>query len=407
MMFFSSIILLFIAYLSYRFYKNWIAPSVVSSTSWGGVLLCYCLLNHGLYDISNKCLFVILLWNICLCLGSFVFHSINIFSLTTRWKQPKKFNLWVRNLFFYISLIGFIPSLYISYKQALSIGDGDLLLNLRLANTGIVKTEFSLGIWAYITSISMVSYLIELLVSKGHFNRRVIVILLVNILLGLATMSKSSFMFLFASSLVVIMSIRAVRIRKMCTYTLMLLILMVGIHEGRSSSDDSKPLERVFYTYFLGGIPALDQIVQSNMHSKIPGQNVLAIVNNVRAKITGDDSYKKEEYVFDITEKGYLFVPEPTNVYTVIGKFWLDYGYIGVIIISFLLGVISAYFYKLYCLRIGWGVILYSYFFPVLLLQFFGEYIFTNLSYLLQLIILSLFAYKFRYIFKWRRSISY
>ena len=359
-----------------------------------------------MFAVSSKCLFVIVLWNVSLFLGSFLFTSTNISGSFHTTTVPDKFNTWVRDVYYKISLLGFIPSLYISYKQAVSVG-GNFLIGLRLANTGIVETEYSQGIWAYVVAFALVSFLIELFVAKGHFTRRVNIILIINILLGIATMSKSSFAFLFVSTLVVMSLVRKIQLRKIAISFLVLVGIMAVIQGLRAGDNkDDKMLLNTFYTYFLGGVPALDQIIQSDMHSKNAGQNSLALINNVKAKITGNKDLKKKEYDHDITEDGYLYVPAPTNVYTVIGLFWLDYGYAGVIIFSFLLGAMSGYFFKLYRYGVPWGGILYSYFCPVLLLQFFGEYIFTNMSYLIQLILLSLFAYKFKYVLKWRKSTS-
>ena len=160
----------------------------------------------------------------------------------------------------------------------------------------------------------------------------------------------------------------------------------------------------MLYSYVLGGVPALDQIVNSQMSSMYTGQNTLVFADNIRRKL-GLLKDSSKEYKHDITEEGYLYTPYPTNVYTMIGPFWLDYSY-GFVLFAFIIGALAGYFYEIAMRDKKWAVILSAYFSCVLMLQFFGEYIFTNLSYLIQLVLLSLFAYKFPYIIKWHKSTS-
>lgn len=110
---------------------------------------------------------------------------------------------------------------------------------------------------------------------------------------------------------------------------------------------------------------------------------------------------KNLEVTNDTSEKGYFFVPLPTNVYTVIGPFWLDFGYVGVVVYSFIIGSVSGFLYRIALNKELWAVIAYSFFACTLVLQFFGEYIFTNLSYTIQIMALTFFAFKFKYTFKW------
>lgn len=395
-------ILCLLSLFGYWYYRDIFAPAVLAPTSWMFVLLLYLICNHGLYELSDKCLFVILYWNSFLLLGVYLFSQNYRFPWKRRGHHREYENLWIRELCYKISFIGIFPLLYIVYKQVKVVG-GNLILALRLANTGMEDTGYSLGIWIYVNTFAYISFIVELLAyRKGDKKTRLIIISIINVILAIVTASKTSIMFLIFAVFVVL-NFRKSLSKKSFLYGIILLFLTMSVlQSARSANKDDKDdlLENTFVTYFFGGIPALDQIIQSRMTSTHQGQNTMALVNNIIAKISSSPRPPKE-YTHDITEKGYLYVPLPTNVYTVIGPIWLDYGYIGIAIFPFIIGAFSGLCWKLYLSGKKWGVVIYTYLGSVLVLQFFGEYFFTNMSYLLQLVILSYLVYNCRYVVKW------
>lgn len=400
-----AVFLLLLAVAGYYRYRDFFAPAVLSPVSWGGVLLFYALLDHGMDEVSWKGISVITLWNISILIGTYFFSEIN---LVNRGKSYKlTFNPWVRKLYFWISVFGMIPLCFIAYKQGTTM-DGSFWFNLRMANTGLVETEYKYGIFEYVLPFVFVAYLVELLLlRKGDSRVRFTVLLILNILLMVISMAKSTIFFTVLASFIVIGFRQRISLKRILIVGLVLFAGMASFQLLRAAEKDSgKMISDMFYVYVFGGIPALDQVVNSEMVSERPGQNIFAIYYNMQAKFAGDERPKKEN-LNDITDDGYLYVPLPTNVYTVIGPFWLDYGWGGIIFFGFIVGSMAGVFYRLARKGALWAIILYAYMGCVLLLQFFGEYIFTNLSYLLQLIILSVIAYKFNYILKWRKSISY
>lgn len=396
-----SLILLLISCLSYKKSKTVLAPTVISTASWGGVLLLFSLFGTSLYPLSVSCLWVIMLWNVSLYCGAFLFSYTNIVSAAP---QGLHFYNWVRKVYFYISIIGSIPTLYITLKSASAAGFADLSYSLRMVNTGLVETEYSLGVFSYVYTFAYISFMIELFsaVSGEDNKKKLFLIGVVNIAFSVVTVSKSSFFFLLIASMVLFSSKMKITLKKNIIIGIVLVTIMFAVQSSRNGAqqDAGDIVTELFSGYVLSGIPAFDQIQNSGMTSKVPGQYTLAFFDNMKRKM-GINVPKEKECNNDITEYGYLYTPFPTNVYTVIGPFWLDYGCKGIIIISFIIGSLSGYFYKLFIRKNKWGTIVYAYLYCVLALQFFGEYIFTNLSYLIQLIILSILACKFKYIIKW------
>lgn len=394
--------------------KSYFTPEVVSPASWGLILLFYLLVDHDMFDVSSKTMLIIALWNISLLAGVYFIRYTNFLTINkTKHPHPDGFYYPIRRLYYVITLIGFLPTIYKIFQQAMSIDAGNIFFNLRMANTGLIETDYNIGIFEYVITFSFVSYMIELYTyfQNNHKNKRTLIItFFINLIFSFATMAKTSFLFLFLSTFFIIAYNKNISRKGIISTVLAVFIFMSSIQLLRNDTDSynrRNEISNMFTTYMFGGIVALDQIVNSSMKSKYAGQNTYAFVNNVKNKI-GIGANERKEYENSITsDYGYLYTPYPTNVYTVIGPFWLDFGYKGVIVISFLLGLLAGFFNKLAVRGKSWGVILNAYFLCVLLLQFFGEYIFTNMSYLLQLIILCYIAYKFRYKLVWHNSISY
>ena len=165
---------------------------------------------------------------------------------------------------------------------------------------------------------------------------------------------------------------------------------------SRSNENEEKDnvISGMFYTYLFGGLPALDLITNSEMKSSEFGQNSLQFFSRF-IKSFGNSSNKTEStYENDITYEGYLFVPNPTNVYTIIGPFWLDFRYYGVAIFGFLYGLLFGFLYKRALQMKIYGIVTYCLFVSALILPFFGEFIFAYLSYFIQVFILSYFVDK-------------
>lgn len=382
--------------------KSLLSPEFISPFCWVVILFLYKFLNHGLYDLSDKVLLIILLWNVSLVAGVFFAKLLvsannkNSLKEKSKYFKNKSLSYKISDLYYKITIIGFFPTLYITYKQTQSIG-GDFFYSLRMANTGIVETDISLGIFSYTYAFAYIAFFSEfILMKKGGAKKRFIILLIINLILAFVTVSKSAFLFLIIPTLVIylIKNKQVLPNLKVLKYIFLTFILMISIHSMRESGSSNKTEGSVvLYTYLLGGLPALDEIVNSEMVSAQPGQHTLSLIINIQRKL-GFKEVISKKYTNDITYDSYLYIPYPTNVYTAIGPIWLDFKYYGIILLSFFIGLLVGYFY-LKSIKYDWALIVYGYLFSVLILQFFGEYIFTNMSLLLQIVLLSYVLYFF------------
>lgn len=386
--------------LSFVFYKRWnsyISPAVIISFSWGLVFLGYEVIPHGMYDISAKTVFVLFLWITSSLIGACFFSSVKV--------SPSKscdlyFNESIRSIYYWISVIGVFPLLYVAYKQGTTMDAGSFLFNLRMANTGIVETEFKYGIFQYVFAFAYISLLVEVYSSTGK-NRRIVILLIINILLAIITMAKSSFFFLIIPLLCIRIFKSKISLAKLAPILGFIILFMSVIQLLRAGEDSENVIVSMLNVYIFGGIPALDQIVTADTHTQLWGDLTFRFFHTVKSILLGSD-VNPRIFINDISIDGYVYVPYPTNVFTVIFPFWMDFGFWGVIIGGAVFGVFSGFLFKLANRQRAWSIIVYSYLTAVLILPFFGEYLVTNLSYTIQLVFLSYFANNFKYNFKWR-----
>lgn len=81
-----------------------------------------------------------------------------------------------------------------------------------------------------------------------------------------------------------------------------------------------------------------------------------------------------------------MHVPEETNTYTNLYPFYVDFGAVGIAVFSVLYGLLYGFLYKKSRTGGKLELILYSISLTFLLMEFIGEFVFTNLSQYLQYI---------------------
>ena len=121
--------------------------------------------------------------------------------------------------------------------------------------------------------------------------------------------------------------------------------------------------------------------VQENLNDQF-GNHTFAFFYAFLTK-TGLGSYEVETKLQE-----FVWVPLPTNVYTVFQPFYEDFGYKGIAFFATLYGTISGWLYRQMKNRNALCMCIYAYMVLCLLLQFFQENLLISLSLLIQYIII-------------------
>lgn len=387
MWFIVFLFLFFLALLSYRLEKEFFAPLVLSPFVWCILLFIYNVFDLPFDALSNKTLCIILIWNVSLWGGAFVAgrykRSHPKYMLTIDGQEIDDRSL---KIYWIIAIVGWLWLLGVGYRRIVGGGFDNIFLSLRLADTGLMESDYNYGIGAYAGPIIYLLLLVELLKKKKS---KIVIIILVIMNLGLVilTQAKTVVLLNFGGCIIALFLAKKIRIRKLIMIGFVLMGLMMGIQCLRAAdSEDVSIVNDLLLGYILGGLPAFDQIVMAGTHSTFPGILSLSFFYTLLGAL-GILSPPIVSFFPDIFyEGGYLFVPQPTNVYTVLYRFWTDFSYGGIIIFGLLTGIIAGYFYRLVKLHKLFGILVYSFVCCALMLQFFADYLISGLSYLLQII---------------------
>ncbi|WP_289157775.1 O-antigen polymerase [uncultured Muribaculum sp.] len=378
--------------ISYKKFKSLIAPGVVVPFVWGSLLLLYNLLDTPLYRLSNSLYFLVTLWVV-----SFTF-SANFFScikLNKSFYKYRDVNRSVLSLYLIIVLIC-TPLIIL---RMIKMGGSDInmfFIRLRLAQAGMID-EVNYGILRYPMTLAVVVFLIELYRNKTS-KGRIGLLLILNVLFIFAVMAKTQFFWVVFPSVAILYF--ASRLSKKYIYWIcsicLILFTAIQIVRGGENSDGLSVGDAFMQIYVLGGMPALDQIIDSGEHSTSFGYYTLSFFRKILGFVDSKESNILIT-IFNEGRPGYAYVPVPTNVYTAIFSSYLDFGYIGASIFAIIYGMFAGILYKLAKREVIWAIIGYGYIFATLVFQFYSDAIFVMFSQFIQFCLFPFIACYFSY----------
>lgn len=89
----------------------------------------------------------------------------------------------------------------------------------------------------------------------------------------------------------------------------------------------------------------------------------------------------------------WAYVPLPTNVYTIMFDYYVDFGYCGILFFSIFMGAFFGYFYSFYRRNISCFCLLYPFLFFLLVIQFFHNALSLFFFKWIQYVMLSIFCF--------------
>lgn len=291
-------------------------------------------------------------------------------------------NKGVFMFFFIIALVCTPYFVYKVYKIVMMFGTEDLFSNIRSLAVLQSKTGESAGILKYVNTINKALYVIALWnikkLGKGIF----IIVLLINLLYAASIMEKGFLFFLFFSTLFVLYEKQKVKLRTLVMWCLFIIVFFYGFNLLRSNvdADTYGTFGQFFSMYILSPGVAFSK-TQEILTDQF-GTRSFTFIYSFANKIFGCN--------FDVMPnlQEFVWVPIPTNVYTVFQPFFQDFGYKGVAFFASVYGVITGLTYRL--ARNGGQIArcVYAYVVYILMLQFFQEVFLVGISDLFQYLIL-------------------
>lgn len=368
------IVIFFIFFLSYMKERNFLSPAVLCSCLWTFFVGIYLFVDHGLYAVSSQTYFCLLIWVLFFSIGCSVSSVVSLNTSTYVNKSSGK-------VLFFISLY-FVP--YVIYQLFIFVSSIDISLLFHSLRMRAVSNEAS-GISDYFFTVAYMSFLYHLyefvFQPSSKTRKRLIIIIIINLLFCFIAVSKANVILLFFPLFLVFVTEGIISKLHFLlgVFSILLLFFVIqslrAVTEGQNLCDI---FQELFY-YFLAGFPAFDQIVAMDYQSPVFGNYTFGFFYRVLNAVGCDFP------VVNNVGLGYQFVPVPTNVYTVLFAPYLDFGYLGLCIVGLFQGAVSGLLWDKYKRGDAGCTIIYPYFATIIILQFFSEYFFMNLSYTIQI----------------------
>ena len=363
--------LLFLAVFNRFIYRSSLNPIFLQSVLW---LVYYVLLavNIKTYDIHlNQVTSFIFLQSIGFSLGGFICFLFtrkssldNLIEIRTESFAISQRNLCIVFPFFFVLQI-FALILYIK-----NTGNISFMAIADIRDTLAEDDGKKFGTYGLIQMLLAV-YLIQFTISKVSFTiwHKILLVLFLyyTMLLG----SRGQFVYYFITVFYILFWQKRLNVKKVIYSMLLILGLMYVVTVLRSINATGQTLTETLLIYTVTSIPALH------------------IATFSRSKFFGYYSFRvfyvwinKLGFTIPLSPvlSEFTMTPLPTNVYSYIKPYYLDFGYVGVFLLPFLIAFIHNYFY--FSARRGSYVYLFltSVLMYPLLMQVFEENYFRQFS---------------------------
>lgn len=378
MLFIVFFILLILALAGFYIIKDVFSPFVIQPGIWCFILFLYIILPHGFFPLQNQFLLVLLIWNIVfLCFSYLSYYYTQPASQRAVAAIPNKFIL---DLYFWISLCTMPVVIGLTIWVAYVEDPVNMFRYLRVMNTGIDENIEvpDLGVLYYIVSMNYVLLFFLLIYEKRKWPLFLVFVL--NLLYAFVTMSKTVFLSVILPLLYVAYLGKKIKTKHLF-YGLVGFIVLSFLLQSVRSAASQENVELVDGTsfislYLLSSLPAFDYyVVPASSHDF--GGHVFRLFYAIMQRFGVD--VQPEEVILP-----FVGVPELTNTYTILYPFYIDYGLWGILIFSMLYGWVYGVLYKKAMTGSKFAQILYAIALCFIVLQFIGEFFFTNLSQELQ-----------------------
>ena len=343
------------------FFSPWCLTIVI----WLGDIVLY-FLQGTLDPIGPEFLTCFTLW-----LATFIPCSLLAFWLTKDdgikvlpdHRKPIDANLWG---FYGLTALSLMMTLLYAkaiYGIVSQFDMDNILYNIRVL--AVANTE-NFGLLNYTQGINLGLFLVAIWLYPRISKWMVVLIVIVNLILELAMMEKSGILIMILGTLFVLYERRVIRVR---TIGLTFVFIVILFFFFNMSKEDADSEESMTFMDFFG------MYVTSPM---VAFERLRVTISDTFAANTLNDFYPQlQRFGIHIESIGrlqdFVFVPIPTNVYTIMQPFYNDFGRVGVAFFGFLYGSIFGYVYRRFYEGDDMYKCFYTYLVEVIIIQFYNE----------------------------------
>ena len=343
---------------------DFFSPWSLTFFVWGGLFAMYFL--QGTLDPIGP-LFVT---NFLLWIGTFIPASILTFILTKDESLARPIergksinvNMYLFYALLVVSLLFTILYAKRIYEIVSQFDTEDLLYNIRLY--AIYKTE-SPGILILTQGLNFSLFLTAIWLYPKISKWTIALIVAINLLLEFSMMEKSGILIMILSALFVLYEKQTIKLRSIGFTLLGIIVLFFFFNMSKESQDqDSTDFVDFLGIYITSPIVAFEKL--------------RITITNGWGINTFNDVFPYLRYLGIHLEsierlQDFVYVPVPTNVYTIMQPFYNDFGSMGVAVFGILYGWAAGYVYRKFYDGSDTYKCIYTFLVEVIIIQFYNE----------------------------------
>lgn len=379
----ALIVIMSVLLVGYMVFKagDLFSPWTITTAIWLAIVVMFQFQGDLLYPLGSQFHTSLMLWLPIFCASSLITYYVypKGSDPSTVSRQVPDINGGMFTVLYVISMV--ITPLYL-YKiiQVVTMFDtADMLSNIRLL---AVYGDESYGFLNYSYVMNQVLIVVGLWRYPKIPLWQLLTIIMAGLMSAFAIMEKGMLFFLFLSVLFVLYEKGVIKIRSIILSLATIVLLFFIINSARSFTEDADPNDAIpfldfFAIYVLSPSVAFEQVTEDLTPQF--GSHTFATIYLFLNRFGGD-------YELNSKLQEFVWVPLPTNVFTVFQPFFEDFKYRGVAFFAVFYGFFSGWCYRLMRNGSGVGKCLYVYVVYVLVLQFFQENVMMSLVPVMQFI---------------------
>lgn len=360
-------------------------PATLTSVLWLFLIIVYNFVEHPLFELSPLFYKALLLWVVPFCLFSLVFGRISFpcfACLKNKYCNDALLDRFYVPIFLSLTLL-----ILLFCYQASSIGFGNIMSNYRAYAMNNLFESQSLyeRILLYSLNISLVFILAKLLYSKDNSKCRKWTFLLILLLLVFLIKSEK-FNIIILFSFLICYFLKNKKIFMLIFGAVLSLIFLILLSVFRA---DANLIEydylKFIQIYLLSHMTAFDSVLlgDTRVYSNVFGEFTFNMFTRI--------FYGNQNDLFSLNR--FVNVPLPTNVFTVMFHYYVDFGYTGILCFSILMGMLFGCLYSFFKRNIGCFCLLYPFMYFLIIVQFFMDILSLLTFRWIQYILLSIFCF--------------
>lgn len=395
----ALIIVMSILLVGYMLFKagDLFAPWTITTAVWLAIVVMFQLQGDLLYPLGPQFHTSLALWLPIFCVSSlltyYLLPSVAHPEEAVR-RIPETSSLMFTTLYV-ISMVITPLYLYKIMQVVMMFDTSDMLNNIRLL---AVFGDENYGFLNYSYVLNQVLIVVALWRYPKVPLWQLLTIIAAGMMSAFAIMEKGMLFFLFSALMYILYQKRVIRLRSIAISVAVVVVLFFLMNAAREyTSDEADSGEAMtfldFFAIYVLSPPAAYERITEDLSTQF-GSHTFQTIYLFLNRFGGD---------FEVNTKlqEFVWVPLPTNVYTVFQPFFLDFGYRGVAFFAMVYGLLSGWAYRYARNGSGFGKCVYAYTVNVLILQFYQENVMMSIVNVVQFLFFTWLITQQQFALRW------